>query len=665
MHSEGQVLEHKVVAYNKETIQSIGKVNTKTKSIITIIFVWVSFFFPERITAQTTNLQLPNGKVEVTLDKTGRWGVNDGTAGQVGFTYNGSNLLHNATTNRSEAGLMLGLSASQVSDVVKTNTTTRSTDLVAVGGFSSGRSNGDFKEVVIKYKEAGSMGSPIGVEVIQRTYGWNTNADQGLVIVEYRIKNTSTTATLQQLSVGLFADWNLGTRTENRADWDAANKLGYVYESGGTGTHAGIALLTAQTAQYYAFDQDGTAGSINVNDGLSKSEKYQSMSGNLARAKAGETGNGNDVAHTVGARLITLAPGETGMVAFALVAGASLTELQTRIQTANTRFKSLHTSLTPTLPSDLKVCGPVGETTLVPTGGGTKFRFYDQIPTVGTTTPLSEGSELRVQNIQSNRTIYVTSVDSLFEGTPASIQIRYVYPTAGIADGLRELCVGGNLTLEASVATTNQGGTLTYQWQRGGQNIGGNTSRILINEAGTYKLIVTKEGCSRSSAEITLNQVQTPVITQNGTRLEVNATGAQTYQWFYNNLPLTGANAESFAPQATGAYTVQVGFGNGCEVTSGAFQVEVTGLASSVPLLVGVKAYPIPNPGRFTLELPQDKRGFQVSIIDFSGRKLGQYLIENGGKHAIHLPINLPIGIYFLKVQSKQQQAILKLAIQR
>lgn len=639
--------------------------NTKAKSIITIIFVWGVFFLTGKTTAQTTNLQLPNAKVVLTLDKTGRWGVNDGTAGQVGFSYNDTNLLHNATTNRSEAGLMLGLSATQVSDVVKTTATTRSVDLVAVGDMSNGRSNSDFKEVVVKYREAGSVGTPIGVKVTQRTYGWNTNTDQGLVIIEYHIKNTSATATLQQLSVGLFADWNLGTRTENRADWDAASKLGYVYESGGAGTHVGIALLTAQTPQYYAFDQDGTAGSINVNDGLSKSEKYQSMSGNLARTKAGETGNGNDVAHTVGARLITLVPGETSVVAFALVAGTGLPQLQNRVQAASTRFKALHTSLTPTLPADLKVCGPLGETTIIPTGGGTKFRFYDQIPTVGTTTPLSEGSELRVQNIQANRTIYVTSVDSLFEGSPASIQIRYVYPITGIADGLRELCVGGNLTLEASTATTGQGGTLIYQWQRNGQNIGGNTSSILINEAGTYKLIVTKEGCMRTSAETVVNQVQAPVITQNGTRLEVNATSAQTYQWFYNNLPLTGANEASFAPQATGAYTVQVGFGNGCEVTSVAFQVEVTELTPSLSLLEEVKAYPIPNDGRFTLELPQNKRGFQVSIIDFSGRKLVEYSVENGGKHLVNLPINLPIGIYFLKVKNKQKQAILKLAIQR
>ena len=278
--------------------------------------------------AQTSTLQLTAGNgLGVTIDGTGRWGVNDGGTGQLGFTFNGQDLLKNATTGRNEAGLMLGLSNTRVSDVVKINSTTRSADWELQGSIGTGGTNGDLKELLAVYKESAAVTNPLGIEVTQSVYGWNTTGDVGYVIMEYRLKNT-TSDTLKQLSLGIFADWNLGTITENRADWDTNNNLGYIYESGGTGTHAGIALLTAQTAQYYAFDQDGTSGSINISDGFTKAEKYESMSGNLARRKAGETGNGGDVAHTMGARIITLAPGETTLVAFALVAGVNLTELQ-------------------------------------------------------------------------------------------------------------------------------------------------------------------------------------------------------------------------------------------------------------------------------------------------------------------------------------------------
>ena len=625
--------------------------------------------------AQTSTLQLTAGNgLGITIDGTGRWGVDDGGTGQLGFTFNGKDLLKNATTGRNEAGLMLGLSTTRVSDVVKMNSTTHSTDWVLQGSIGTGSSSvgDDLQELVAVYKEAGTVTSPLGLEVTQRVYGWNTTQDVGYVIMEYRLKNTSSD-TLKQLSLGIFADWNLGTITENRADWDASNNLGYIYESGGTGTHAGIALLTAQTPQYYAFDQDGTAGSINISDGFSKTEKYESMSGNLARNKAGETGNGNDVAHTVGASIITIAPGETTMVAFVLVAGTSLTELQSRVAQAKSRFQTRYTSPTPTLPADLKTCGPTGEVTITPTGG-TNFRFYDQVPTPGVTTPIGEGASLRVADITANRTIYVTSTDSLFEGSHASVTVRYLYPSVSIADGLRELCVDGNLTLTATASGAVAGSAaLTYQWQRNGQNIGGDVASILINEPGTYKVTVSEEGCTHTSSEVTITQIQKPVITQNGTDLAVTATtDALTYQWFYNNLPLTGANASSFTPRATGAYTVRVGFGNGCEVLSEAFQVEVTSLSQAPAPLQGVKAYPIPTQGGFTLELPQSgwsSKGYEVQIIDLSGRVLLNNGFAQGGKHWVNLPRHWPNGIYFLKVSSSQgtstKQAIIKLAIRK
>ncbi|EAY26718.1 T9SS type A sorting domain-containing protein [Microscilla marina] len=629
-------------------------------NIITLLIVWWITSTFSIVTAQTVNLELPNSKVLVTLDGTGRWGIDDGTAGQLGFVYNGNDLLKNTTTNRNEAGLMLGVSTTKVSDVVKTSTTNRNTDFALQGNIGAGNTAGGFKEYVALYKEAGGVTNPLGIQVTQKLYGWNTGADEGFVIVEYRLKNT-TSDTIKQLSLGIFADWNLGTMTENRANWDSSNQLGYVYESGGSGNHVGIALLTAQTPQYYAFDQDGTAGSINIGDGFSKAEKYQSMASNLERTQAGANGNGNDVAHTVGARLITLAPGKTSIVAFAIVAGTSLTNLQNRVQTATNRFKAYHASPAPTLPADLKVCGPAGETTLTPTGG-TQFRFYDQIPTPGVTTPIGEGTDLRAQNIQANRTIYVTSIDSLYEGTHSSITIRYVYPTAVIEDGIRELCVNGTLTLQATTGNTG----ISYQWQRNGQNIGSNNTNVLINQAGTYQVTVTEEGCSRTSAPVTITQIATPLISQSGTELSVNVPGAKTYQWFYNDLPLTGATNAAYIPRAPGTYTLSVGFGNGCEVLSNAFEVEVTSIAN-MPKLKGVKVYPVPNAGSCTLELPQNiGRRLQLALIDLSGRtQYSAIFVDKQHKVALELPQYLPTGIYFLQITTGQKQAIIKLAIQR
>ena len=75
-------------------------------------------------------------------------------------------------------------------------------------------------------------------------------------------------------------DWDItaATYANNSAAYDSLQRMGYAYFTTANNQYVGIKLLSAGTPNYYAYNNDGTAGSFSIYDGYTKAEKYQSMS---------------------------------------------------------------------------------------------------------------------------------------------------------------------------------------------------------------------------------------------------------------------------------------------------------------------------------------------------------------------------------------------------
>jgi len=143
-----------------------------------------------------------------------------------------------------------------------------------------------------------------------------------------------------------------------------------------------------------------------------------------------------------------------------------------------------------------------------------------------------------------------------------------VTPTGG-----NTYCQGGSLTLDA-------GDFVTYQWFLGGTAISGATMRTLVVRApGTYTVRVTASGgCSGTSAPFAVQELPAPdapvIASRNGSlalcpngSLELfvqNANAALTYQWFKDNLALSGQTGTTLRVIAIGSYTVEAKSANGC-----------------------------------------------------------------------------------------------------
>lgn len=302
-----------------------------------------SYFFDVLLNPDYVNIAVND--VASTITSKGKIGWNqDGAAVGLGFAYMGTQLLY-------EAGLMVGSSSSAVSDCVR--------------GTTSGASDADFGNLVVAQKVGPTVSdfdaltkfndapaSPTqNLTIRQNAYAWTSTGSRKFIICEYFIKNGGSTA-LNNGFAGIFADWDIDgtTYAQNKSDYDAARKMGYTWATPVNGLYAGIKLLTTTAnPNFYGIDNAGTGrGGINLTSTFSTADKYTTLS--TMRQKAGDSSlvsyPGNDVCNVMSSGPFNLNAGDSIKIAFALLAGDNLTDLQTSADTAQIRYDNIYAGST-------------------------------------------------------------------------------------------------------------------------------------------------------------------------------------------------------------------------------------------------------------------------------------------------------------------------------
>lgn len=268
--------------------------------------------------------------------------------GRIGFAdedlYFGKGLSKNGLRNALEAGsFVVGNSPSRVSDATFGSAVVPfDQDFVSVQpALPVVPSVVSHYDVAGVFNDNGAGASKLNVEVSYRAYAWNNPGDQNFIILDYVIKNTGTTS-LSNMYAGLFANWRIlngqAFTWDNVADWDASRNLGYVYSSlNPQGGFAGIKFLGFTPPTYYAFNNDGAGGSINVYDGFSTAEKWQALSNGVSRPVS----NPGTTSSLIGTGPFEVAPGAYARVSFALVVGDNLSQIQAAADAAQLRYESL------------------------------------------------------------------------------------------------------------------------------------------------------------------------------------------------------------------------------------------------------------------------------------------------------------------------------------
>lgn len=298
-----------------------------------------SQFFTVYANADYLNIYIND--VGTTATSKGKIGYNqDNQAQGLGFIYQGVNLLW-------DAGLLIGVDSTKVSDVVRGTSASSDADFTVMNTISritsGAKSNFD---TYSKYNDNASA-SPIGVEVEQRNYAWSTAPNKKFVIWEYVIKNTSS-VTYNNLYTGICADWDIDATTfaNNKSAYDATNKMGYSWCTNAAGKYAGIKLLTTTGAPvFHAIDNiAGGGGGYDIfSSGYPTDVKYNTLRTN--RLTAGGASTGNDVINVMSSGPHALAPAQSVTVAFALIAGDDLSDLQASAVNAQIKYNDIFSGI--------------------------------------------------------------------------------------------------------------------------------------------------------------------------------------------------------------------------------------------------------------------------------------------------------------------------------
>jgi hypothetical protein len=325
----------------------------------------------------------------------------------------------------------------------------------------------------------------LGVTVKTKALGWNQNGLKDLIVLEYKIINSSG-SNLDSVYVGLYTDWEISGGLANVAAFDTTNKIGYAFDA--ASTFVGTKCITGKyNVSHYAFDNIGANGSYDLYAaGLTDAIAHEAVSNGDARNVAGLP-SGADVSDIVAEGPFTIANGDSIVVAFGLVAGKSLNDLIASGVLADSIYTSIRSITVDTTVQVVKCKGGAnGSVTLSPVYGVPPFTYQWNDPlnqTGATAAGLQAGS-------------YICSVSDLLNNK-TNITVNVVEPSSVLQVTLLDsAAVNGNCDGTATIDVTGGVPSYTISWN---DNLNQTTSVVANLCSGTYTArVLDAWGCMDS-----------------------------------------------------------------------------------------------------------------------------------------------------------------------
>lgn len=596
-----------------------------------------NFYFSVLVNVDYLNVNV--NEIGTSFTSKGLVGYNAESQGQgLGFTYNGSSSL------LFDASIMIGIaSGPKVSDRARGDD-----GLTADNDFTSVQNVRSLIPPVISdfdgygiFNDNAAGTNKLNILVRHYAYAWSKPGHTKYVIFKYSIKNNGSSA-LSSLYAGIFADWDIMTYANNKADYNVNKKLGYCYSTEDSGLYAGIQLLSPGDPVVYSIDNDGGNGSMNIYDGYTTAEKYQSLS--TPRAQGGGSGTGADVSQVVGSGPFNLAAGDSVVVAFALMAGDSLEDI---LKTADSAYMQYNpcAQRALTVSSTPSTCGNSSGSAVASISSGLNpFTYaWSTGQSSSTATGLSGGMY----------TITITDGSGCQKSVPVAITN---------SDGPSIVSAVNNISCpgqdDGSALLTVTGGTppYTYQWSNGLTSSSGTGLA-----AGNYQVTVTDNSGCISGVVIAIDEPEsllvstaiTPLVSGNDGAINLTVSGgSQPYSFLWSN----SATAEDLTGLSSGSYTVTVTDAGGCTYVASA-TLDPVGISEAVNFRINtVFIYPLPANEIAFIEFTSSTVGvYELTFFDVTGKKAFSSvpIILNYGFNRLPVEVTgIAEGIYFIRIKT-------------
>ncbi|GHM99926.1 hypothetical protein WSM22_14160 [Cytophagales bacterium WSM2-2] len=639
----GSTITNKLTPFEL-TIRANASPNTVVNLLITYTDGSYTDYQYARFFVNPSFIDVNSNQIGTTMTGIGRIGYQDTESNRTqgsGFLFNQNSLLF-------EMGLIMGTSSTSIYNNVRGAgsgydedfSSTAQIKQVVPGQRSYSEVFGEFSNSLTAAQQA--------VVVGYRSLVMKEAPYDKFVIVEYKVKNP-TAAALNNFYFGIFSDWDVTASGANdAADWDATNKLGYVYPAQSAAKpYVGIQLLTG-TPSYYAIDNDNTiAGNpLGVYDGFTDAEKFTTIS--TQRAKAGQSNStGNDVSHVVSSGPYNVAAGQTITIAFALHAAPNFTDLKTSARYADSLYNFT-----------LKAVKPKGDSVLVcyktpatlNASGATTIKWYDAF-TGGNL--VHTGSNLVTGNLKNDTIFYVSNADHTYESVRTPVYAKIKANPKITTSGSTTICQGDTVRLSVAAADSTI-------WSNGLK-----TNTIKVTAAGKYSVKTKDKTLGCVSQSDTINVKVNPKPTANfavtgdlNTQVTITFTDQSTnaVSWFWD----FGDNKNSNTQNTTHLYTAMKSYpvkltvtaANGCVDTKTTAINVITGIEEAYAAEVSVYPNPFATQGLNIVIDHENLSQARVSLVNSIGQVIFDQDISTSSTHTeVVIPSSsLNEGLYIAKV---------------
>lgn len=404
----------------------------------------------------------------------------------------GSGFKYQADTLMAYAGILLATNSSEVSDNI-------------IANYGSNARNQDFtvQQYYKLYHHPGAdhfgystfsdINRPLLIE--QSNIAW---ANENYLILRYRVVNTAASA-INNLTFGVFADWNLNDELTNYAAYDVTDNYIYARNSN-SNLYAGIQVIGGDSHAYSALDRAALNGNLqDVDDAFSDFDKYDFLV-NQSLTIAGHLGGGNDVATINGININQLDGYADEFVNVIYAISDSQANLEQELDDAKNRLNEF--LLKPRVLETFSVCAGTSPT-IDPSSGGS-YEFYED--------PLAQdlittGSSINPGPITSDTTFYVKNVDNSYSSDVFEIRVVVFNDIADFSMSADTLYLD-NPTTNVIQFTDQSLEATSWHWDfdQGTSSTIQNPS-LTFSETGTYSITLEVENDLGCIDEITKDLV--------------------------------------------------------------------------------------------------------------------------------------------------------------